>query len=630
MYQALLTNRYLTSRVIPLLAVAAVALCVALVIVVVSVMTGFLDMVRDSGRKLMGDVVISHPIYGIPHYEALLEELTKTSGVAAATPVIDSWGLLKMPYPQGDSKTTRTVQIWGVEPETFEQVTDFSTSIVWRQVEAYSPAWQYLLEDLFTQQSTAIIEALDLDQRIALLCVIKEDPELRDATPEDRLAIANQLSLESWQAILRTAARVPTLTEECLGTETWQSILARDPRLITPDAILEDGVTISRDNGTIPGIVMGLHVSELNVRSSDRTTVPHNNWYWWMPRFDVTLTTMPIDQKGGIVTEPSSRILPVANEFQSGVYLIDETRVLVPLDVAQDLMNLDEATIVDEFDPDIELGVDPARTTMVLVRAEQGLTPEELQVKVREAYTKFYEGLIKEQDLLVWPPSPNSLTLNIMTWEEQQAGFIGPVENERRLIQTLFSIVYVVCAALVLAIFWAIVYEKTRDIGILRSVGASRTGIVWIFLRYGLVVGSVGAVVGLGLGWLVVTNINGIHSALEEPPLILSWIFFVLAAISLILTVVLSWRGSLLPLVLGLMITVLLTILAIGILLLDGMGGVAIWDPSIYYFTDIPSSLDWWSAFGTMVGAVVFSLVGAIIPAAKAADTDPVKALRYE
>ncbi|MHC4710062.1 MAG: hypothetical protein ACYTA3_06480 [Planctomycetota bacterium] len=51
MYHALLTNRYLTSRVIPLIAVAAVALCVALVIIVVSVMTGFLDMVRSSGRR---------------------------------------------------------------------------------------------------------------------------------------------------------------------------------------------------------------------------------------------------------------------------------------------------------------------------------------------------------------------------------------------------------------------------------------------------------------------------------------------------------------------------------------------------------------------------------------------------
>ena len=74
-YHILLTSRYLTSRIIPLLAIAAVALCVALVIVVVSVMTGFLDMVRDSGRTLMGDVVISYPINGIPWYEDLIREI---------------------------------------------------------------------------------------------------------------------------------------------------------------------------------------------------------------------------------------------------------------------------------------------------------------------------------------------------------------------------------------------------------------------------------------------------------------------------------------------------------------------------------------------------------------------------
>ena len=72
MYQPLLTSRYLMTRMIPFLAVFAVALCVALVIVVISVMTGFLDMVRSSGKTLMGDVVVSYPIRGIPDYERLV------------------------------------------------------------------------------------------------------------------------------------------------------------------------------------------------------------------------------------------------------------------------------------------------------------------------------------------------------------------------------------------------------------------------------------------------------------------------------------------------------------------------------------------------------------------------------
>ena len=99
MYQTLLTTRYLTSRVIPFIAVAAVALCVALVIVVVSVMSGFLNMVQSSGKTLMGDVIITYGISGIPHYEKLIQHLNQDEDVLAATPVVDGWGLLRMPYP---------------------------------------------------------------------------------------------------------------------------------------------------------------------------------------------------------------------------------------------------------------------------------------------------------------------------------------------------------------------------------------------------------------------------------------------------------------------------------------------------------------------------------------------------
>src|SRR5688572_23459738 len=109
MYHALLTNRYLTSRVIPLIAVAAVALCVALVIVVVSVMTGFLNMVKSSGRTLMGDVVVSYQISGIPHYQRLIDRIVKLPEAAAATPVVDGWGLLQMPYPSGPDKSSEPV-----------------------------------------------------------------------------------------------------------------------------------------------------------------------------------------------------------------------------------------------------------------------------------------------------------------------------------------------------------------------------------------------------------------------------------------------------------------------------------------------------------------------------------------
>ena len=98
MYAPLLASRYLTSRVIPLVAAAAVALCVALVIIVVSVMTGFLDMVRNSGKTLIGDVVVSRDITGIPYYEEFLAEIEALPEAAAASPIVETFGLLQMQY----------------------------------------------------------------------------------------------------------------------------------------------------------------------------------------------------------------------------------------------------------------------------------------------------------------------------------------------------------------------------------------------------------------------------------------------------------------------------------------------------------------------------------------------------
>jgi lipoprotein-releasing system permease protein len=529
--------------VIPLIAVAAVALCVALVIIVVSVMTGFLDMVRSSGRTLMGDVIVSYKVAGIPHYERLIEHIENLPEASAATPVVDSWGLLKMPYPDGPNKETETVQVWGIEPESFADVTDYAQTLWWRPL---TPA----------EETTA-----------------REDDLRRRVTPQVR----------------------------------------------------DNGLSLHDDRSGTGGMVLGIHVSQANERKHDGTYEPMRGGYWWMPRFEVTLTTLPL--AAGSALDPESRIFPVVNEFMSGVYLIDDTRIMVPLGIAQQMLHLEEADYLDENDEPI--GVDPARATMVLVRAVDGVEPVTLRRAVQDAYDAFRAEIVADDTVIVRPPD-RGYGLTINTWEEQQAQFIGPIEKERELMRTLFSLVYLVCAGLVLAIFWAIVYEKTRDIGILRSIGASRIGISWIFLRYGLVVGVLGAIFGLGLASLVVHNINTIHGAMGDPPVWLAWVVGASALAALAVTIVRAAGGGLLPLVLGALVTLTLAGACAIILVVRSFGGVTIWDPAVYYFSVIPNDVDMSAAFGTMIGAVIFSLVGAFLPAAKAADTDPVKALRYE
>ncbi len=552
MYVALLANRYLTSRIIPWIAVAAVALCVALVVIVVSVMSGFLDMLRTSGKTMMGDVVIRFPISGIPHYEDLLEDLEALPEVAAATPTIDTFGLIEMPYGTGDGNNmVETVQVWGIDPESFNRVSEYEDILWWRT------------------------------------------PSMEDA----------------------------------------ESLPSDDLRLDPGRDRTEAAMSLKDPATGAPGIVLGMHISVFNERRADGTYgFQAGDTNYWMPGKQVELTLVPI--KGGRLSiEPESRAFSIVNEFQSGVFEIDKNRVLISLQDAQEMLRLGSGTLYDQtgkLDPEtgmpLVLGESPARAIAIYVRANEGFTPDQLRIAASEAYDRFWSDNVDREDRTVKPPSP--FRVSVMTWEQQLASIIAPVQKERELMRILFSIVYIVCAGLVLSIFWSIVYEKTRDIGILRAIGASRPGILGIFLIYGLVIGLLGSIVGVGLGWLVVTNINAIHDALGEPaPIWLTITTFTVAAVLVVFSIHAAIKGSILRWLLGVIGFLIIGVVGVGLALHQGF---LLWDPSVYYFNEVPSKMDWFTAFLTMGGAVLFSVIGAAIPAARAADTDPVKALRYE
>ncbi len=555
-YTRLLVRRYLTTRIIPLIAVGAVALCVALVIIVVSVMTGFLDALKASGRTLMGDVVINYPVQGIPYYQELIQDLEKLPEVAAATPLVDTFGLVRMPYPDGPNKDVVTANIWAIEPTSFSKVTGFDDTIYWKR-------------------------------------------------PKD--------------------------------SEAAKLMKADDPRL-TIDPLWEQAAHSMHDpERGLPGALLGIHVSVVYERQNDGSYRTRDGAErWWMPFHEVTVTLVPISERGA-VSQSISRVFRVVNEVMSGVFQVDKNRVFIPLKDGQEMLRLDAADIVDtSAEPDANgnyplRGKSPAKATQILIRAAPGVTPAQLAASATAAYEKFYTRKAEDRTLMVQPPRPPSAptgNVTILTWEQRLRDLIGPVEKERQMMRILFSITYLVCAGLILAIFWSIVSEKTRDIGILRAVGASRAGVLWIFLRYGLVVGVAGSAAGTFLGWVVVRRINDIHEAMGHDSPTWVWVMgYVLAGVMALLTLRSLFHQRALSSLMWAIGTLVVAGAATGLMLHRGF---LVWDPAVYYFTRIPSAVDWWSALGTCVGAIVFSVLGAAVPAARAADIDPVRALRYE
>jgi lipoprotein-releasing system permease protein len=164
----------------------------------------------------------------------------------------------------------------------------------------------------------------------------------------------------------------------------------------------------------------------------------------------------------------------------------------------------------------------------------------------------------------------------IQTWMDMQGPLLAAVQLETTILNILLFLIIAVAGFGILATFFMIVVEKTRDIGILKSLGAPSTGVMSIFLSYGLSLGLVGSGVGMILGLVFVAHINEVADVLE-------------------------------------MVT-----------------GREVFDPTVYYFQEIPAITEPLTVLLVVVGATLIAVLASVLPAIRAARLHPVEALRYE
>ena len=166
--------------------------------------------------------------------------------------------------------------------------------------------------------------------------------------------------------------------------------------------------------------------------------------------------------------------------------------------------------------------------------------------------------------------------LHVLDWTQSNNAFFGAVQVEQNVMFLILTLIILVAAFNVISSLIMMVKDKTRDIAVMRTLGAGRGAIMRIFLMCGASVGVTGTVVGTVIGIVFCSNIERIKNLVQQ------------------------------------------------------VTGANLFNPEVYYLEHLPAKLEWGQVSQVIVMALALSLLATLYPSWRAARTDPVEALRHE
>ena len=164
----------------------------------------------------------------------------------------------------------------------------------------------------------------------------------------------------------------------------------------------------------------------------------------------------------------------------------------------------------------------------------------------------------------------------MVDWRQRNATFFSALQVERNVMFLILTLIVLVAAFNIASSLIMLVKDKGRDIGILRTMGATQGAIMRVFLITGAAIGVIGDFVGFLVGLLVCLNIESIRQFM-------------------------SWLTN-----------------------------TELFSPELYFLSRLPADLDVGETTAVVVMALALSLLATLYPSWRAARLDPVEALRYE